>query len=337
MLTPELRAALQSHYQLDPSLPAHHLTGGEWKTLYRVGNAVVSISHPSATVAGVAYEHRFLNYLHPLLPQVPVPIPARDGRTFFEYQGRIVTLLPWMRGNHANREQARLPAAILLAHYHQAALNYPDRSPRPDVSAWWAWDWADQDWPQIRALLASQPGSPWPAAQRFWGMGGAWTQEICTRWSQIEAERANLQRWVAGLAASDRQLVVAPIHDDYHRKNLLVDDEGITALLDWDGCHPDWLLWDVATATWEFCLDKQAHTLVVPQAQAFLQAYTAANSLVSPATFDLIIPFMRARRMIEILSDLRVIVTDQPWPDGHTEYIVHNLIALDNLRSLLLF
>lgn len=58
------------------------------------------------------------------------------------------------------------------------------------------------------------------------------------------------------------------VHDDYHDNNLLVEGERVTALLDWDGCHPDWLLLDLSNAIWEFCHDDEAHTLDPAAAQS---------------------------------------------------------------------
>jgi Ser/Thr protein kinase RdoA (MazF antagonist) len=129
-------------------------------------------------------------------------------------------------------------------------------------------------------------------------------------------------------------LPLAPIHDDYHRKNLLVVGDTITALLDWDGCHPDWLLLDMSVATWEFCLDKPAHTLYLPQAQAFVGAYVAAGGPVSEDELALVIPLMRLRRVIEILFDLQKAVTGDGWNADAAEYLVHNLVALENLAQL---
>lgn len=336
-----LLAIIQSRYDLEPIYHVSPLTGGEWKTLWRLEGAqasyVVSISHPTTTVESIAYEHRLLRYLHAQLPQVPAPLLARNGSTYFIFfmveQKRIISLFPLMPGTMAERDRARLPAARFLATFHRLGLTAPDQSARPGVPAWCKWDWCTAEWPLIEAALASTPQTTSVSGQRFWQATGEWARQISERRQQIIAERAYFQQWIADLAGADRPLTVGLLHDDYHRKNLLVEGERVTALLDWDGCHPDWLVLDVATAMWEFCLDQQAHTLVVKDAQTFLTAYAEAGGPVTTQEYDLIIPFIRCRRMIEILTALRGIVTGEGW-DESPDYLVHNLISLENLRGI---
>jgi Ser/Thr protein kinase RdoA (MazF antagonist) len=111
-----------------------------------------------------------------------------------------------------------------------------------------------------------------------------------------------------------------------------VADGEVTALLDWDGCHPDWLLFDLSNGIWEFCHDDESHTLVVKDAEAFLQTYAACGGPITGGEFDLIIEFIRCRRMIEILTALRGIATGAAW-DESPDYLVHNLLSLENLRG----
>ena len=55
----------------------------------------------------MAYEHRLLHHLHAHLPQVPAPLPARDGSSYFVDQGRIACLFPWMPGEMADGDDVR--------------------------------------------------------------------------------------------------------------------------------------------------------------------------------------------------------------------------------------
>jgi Ser/Thr protein kinase RdoA (MazF antagonist) len=258
---------------------------------------------------------------------------ARDGSSYFVEQGRLVSLLPLLPGEMADGDQVCLVAADFLARFHRVGVGYPDRSPRPDVPAWREWDWCAAEWSQIEEALGSTPAATSTVGQRFWQACGAWASEISERRAQIRAERDHCQQWIADLTRWTRPLTVGPVHDDYHDNNLLVDEAQVTALLDWDGCHPDWLLWDVSNALWEFCHDDETHALVVKDAQDFLWAYTAAGGPVTAAEYELIIPFIRCRRMIEVLGSLHGIVTGGAW-DESPDYLVHNLIALENLRGI---
>lgn len=335
--THHLLALIHAHYDLEPITHVAPLTGGEWKTLWRLDGAnasyVVSLSHPTTTVASIAYEHRLLHYLHAHLPQVPTPLLAQDGSSYFVDQGRIVSLFPLMPGEMANGDQAHLTAADFLARFHRVGVSYPDRSPRPGVPAWREWDWHDTAWPAIQAMLATSPATPDPIGQRFWQSCGEWAAAIAERSAQIAEERSYFQQWITELARLDRPLTAGLLHDDFHGGNLLVANGEVTALLDWDSCHPDWLLFDLSNAIWEFCHDDDTHALVVNDAQAFLQAYVVAGGPVTGAEFALIIEFIRCRRMIEILTALRGIATGEAW-DESPDYLVHNLLSLENLQGI---
>jgi Ser/Thr protein kinase RdoA (MazF antagonist) len=327
---------IQSRYDLEPITAVEPLAGGEWKSLWRLDGAqtayVVSLSHPTATEAGVAYEHRLLRYLHAHLPQAPAPLLARDGSSYFVDQGRIACLLPWMPGAMADGDGVHLVAARFLAHFHRVGMRYPDLSPRPGVPAWREWAWHAAAWPAIQAMLGSSPDTQDPVGQRFWQSCGEWAAAIANRHQQIARARSYLQQWIADLARSDRSLTTGLLHDDFHGGNLLVAEGKVTALLDWDGCHPDWLIFDLSNALWEFCSDDENHSLSAPDARAFLNAYAAAEGPVLAAEYDLIIPAIRCRRLIEILTALRGIATGEAWDDS-PDYLVHNLIALEKLQT----
>jgi len=329
---------LQQRYALGPVTGVRVLTGGEWKTLLRLdcqqSSYVVSICHPSATVASVAYEHAFLRYLQPRLPEAPAPIVAGDGSTFFidNDSGRIVVLFPLWPGELAE-SSARFAAAQLLARFHRIGVAYPDQSPRPDVPAWCEWDWGETYWPLVQAMLTAQSTTAIASVQRFWE-AGEWAAQIVARREQIVQERDHCQQWMTALAHSARAVTWGPIHDDYHHNNLLTEGNTICALLDWDGCHPDWLVLDLSNALWEFCLEDELHRLNLSHAQEFLAGYRTANGPVPSAEYDLIIPFIRCRRMIEVISALQGVITGEAWDAGHAEYLVHNLLSLENLHSV---
>jgi homoserine kinase type II len=328
---------IQARYDLAPITAVTPLAGGEWKTLWRLDSEqaayVVSLNHPTATEASVAYEHRLLYHLHADLPQVPAPLSARDGSSYFVDQGRIACLFPWMPGEMADGDDGHLVAARFLARFHQVSVRCPDLSPRPGVSAWHEWDWHRAAWPVIQSMLDTAPETQDPIGRRFWESCGEWAAAIAGRRHQIAQERSYFQQWIAALARSDRPLTTGLLHDDFHGGNLLVAEGEVTALLDWDGCHPDWLLFDLSNALWEFCSDDDNHTLAAGDALACLNAYTVAKGPIPDSEFDLIIPAIRCRRLIEILTALRGIATGEAW-DESPDYLVHNLIALENLQAV---
>jgi Ser/Thr protein kinase RdoA (MazF antagonist) len=327
----------QSRYDVGDILSAHPLEGGEWKTLYRLdathGQFVLSISHPAATTESIAWEHKFLRYLESRLPEVPAPIQARDGQTWFVHEGRIASLLPFMPGQIKDASDIRPEAAQLLARYHAAAATYPNRASRPGMPALNEWDWDDNHawrWADVEALLNSTPQT----ASRFWRDGGSYTQEIVSRRGQVAQELAACRHWVSQLTQSKRPLSFAPIHGDYYERNLLLQGDMITALLDWDGCHPDWLMLDVSNAVWEFCRGDDEHALDLSLARDFLHIYFEAGGPLDRHELTHLVPFMRFRMLLEALSCLQNILNGEQWDEGFAEYLLHNLLSLESLRKI---
>lgn len=326
---------IRTRYALEPITEITRLAGGEWKTLWRLTGArhayVVSISHPTTDLKSIAYEHRLLRYLHAALPQIPAPLLATDGSSYFLAAGRIVSLYPFLPGEMADSNTVRLSAARLLAAFHGVGQRYPDQSPRPDVRPWHTWDWCAAEWPLIEEALASPLATTNGVGQRFWQAAGKWAPQICERGEQIKTERTYFQQWLTERARTIPPLTSGLVHDDYHDNNLLAEGTQITALLDWDDCHPDWLVLDLSNGMWEFC--HVGESLDITAARAFLQAYTEAGGPVKPAEFALLIPLIRCRRMREVMVSLRGMATGSAW-DESPDYLVHNLIALENLRGL---
>ncbi len=240
-----------------------------------------------------------------------------------------------MPGEIVDGDTLRLPAAQLLARFHRTALTYPNPAPRPGIPPLRDWNWHSNHawhWPDVDALLNSTPAT----APKFWQASGHAAHTIIARRTQIADERTACARWVGHLIASQRPIAFGIIHDDFYERNLLVRHRRITALLDWDGCHPDWLMMDVSNAVWEFCQDQPAHTLDVGAARAFIDTYLAAGGPITCNELDLLIPFIRFRRVLETLSGLQNAIHGEQWDAGFADYAVHTLVALENLRRVVL-
>jgi hypothetical protein len=67
----------------------------------------------------------------------------------------------------------------------------------------------------------------------------------------------------------------------------------------WEEANIDWQVWDVASSLWPFCSDgDRLHQRAVTE---FLTAYRAAGGTVPSDEDDLIVPLIRARRILEAL------------------------------------
>jgi Ser/Thr protein kinase RdoA (MazF antagonist) len=335
-----LSSTLETRYNIGTIGTANSLEGGYWNTLFRLnctgGPFVLRISHPNTVAYNVVYEHALLRFMSARIPQVPAPLLGQDGSTYFQYEGRVISLYPFMPGRIPGRENeaVRTEAARMLARLHRAGLAYPDSSPRPDFPPLRDLNWNYHrlwDWSRLEALLSGEAESTTNATRRFHENIPPAVPLILARRHQIEQERGWFREWVTQLASSERPLLFAPTHGDYYPGNLLAEEDRISGVIDWDECQPEWLSYELGRAMWEFCKDKAAHTLDQAKAAHFLQAYQEAGGAVPPGEFDLLVPFMRCVRLIEILSHLGEASRGEMWdPD----YTWHNLVSLENLKMV---
>jgi Ser/Thr protein kinase RdoA (MazF antagonist) len=336
-----LIARVSAAYRLQTSTRPEPLSGGDWNDVYRletdIGPLVLRVSHPEAVLESVLWEHRLLRFVSPCVTEAPAPLVARDGTTCFLHEGRIVSLFPFMLGEMLmkEREVHRLEAARLLARLHRVLLEIPAPAPRPGYAALREWNWDTPrrwDWRRVVALLEGSPdAAPLVRLGDPDERESAFRREIVARRYQIADARIASRDFITRLAASGRPLHFGPVHGDYYRRNLLCVGDGISAVLDWDDSGMEWLTFELAFATFETCEDRATETLPLDRAHAFLAAYEEADGPVPRTDLDLLVSFMRAIRIIEVLLNLNLAAKGQPWD---AEYTVHNLVALENLRGL---
>jgi Ser/Thr protein kinase RdoA (MazF antagonist) len=93
-------------------------------------------------------------------------------------------------------------------------------------------------------------------------------------------------------------------------------------VIDWEEARIDWLTWDLANAVGTFCF--AGDDLDRPAARGFVDAYREAGGTAPPEEEDLLVPLMRAKRILEVLR--APADRDPRW-----EHQRHNLRALRNL------
>lgn len=351
MLSPQLGSTLAARYGLESIHAARALEGGEWKQLWQLesdkGCFVLSISHQTTVVAGIAFEHDLLNYLHRHFAEIPLPLPGHDGTTYFTHNDRVATLFPFMPGAIADDrlESVRLEAARMLARLHRAFLSYPSPPTRPGICALRDLDWNHNpwwNWPEVYSLLMLDDVTSHGAAQRFWQDGLPFTRDIIKRKAQIEQEQEALSSFIQDLTSSGISLLFAPTHGDYYARNLLIQNNRVSAILDWDECRPDWLAFELARAILSFCSDGDAGALSVGEkldtfrarATSFLQAYQAEGGPVPQGEFSLLALFMRCACLIDTLFAFGAFLKGEVWNATHAEYHLNNLISMESLKAV---
>jgi Ser/Thr protein kinase RdoA (MazF antagonist) len=290
-MTLALHAAIIAHYALSFEV-LRPLSGGEeceiWLVRSHQGQCVVRISPRWRSLARLGWVHTLLLALQPVLPVVIAPLKAPNGSTLLVYQEHPVVLFPYVDGHPVDREDPaqREAAAWVLAQLHRAMLSVSV----PDAAFVW----------HLReASLAS--GSSGSAALRD----------------------AELESWHAALVQRSGLLTCGLIHGDYYRRNLLVSRGAITAVLDWDDAHLDFLMQEVAWSAWEFGKTASGDDWHPERARAFVETYRAAGGPCQTDEYSLLIPFIRWRLREEVRYNLAAAAAGERWDPEYVDAEVH--------------
>lgn len=339
MLSQQLQEEIQVKYDIGEIRRVTGLIGGYWNTVMRLesgsGEYVLRISHTSTSLDRLQYEHRLVALVHAHVKEVPMPIRTRKGATYTDYERKWVTLFPYIEGEIADpgNDSVRKNAAAMLANLHLVSARHPDFPQKPghqsivdlnwDLNSMWNWATLEQRFFGNREGLRLSTDRTEQEERCI--------KEINEKRRFIQAEKERIERWVGRLRQEGTSFMSGFIHGDYYAGNLLNDRRGhITAVVDWDECGKEWLIYELARSIWEFCHDAEEHRLDAGKAHAFLQDYQHEGGPVPETEFAFILPFIRYVRLVEILFNLDQGLKGQPW---YPEYTVHNLKALMNLND----
>jgi Ser/Thr protein kinase RdoA (MazF antagonist) len=192
------------------------LAGGYHNVLLRAGDVVFRVEERDPE--SVRWEHELLAWLAPEVPEVTAPIPAGDGSTFIEADGKVVSLLPFVEGE----PRAGVEAAELFARIHVRGAAWPGARPRPGRPAYADLDLERNDWWDWSVIVEKPP-------------------ELVRAFEHVRA-------WIA----SGPELAVTTIHGDPAQQNLLWRAGGPAALLDWEWARLEWAALELAGAAWSF-------------------------------------------------------------------------------------
>jgi Ser/Thr protein kinase RdoA (MazF antagonist) len=290
---PDLRDALQSSFGLRLSGEPRRLTGGEesanWRVRSDTGDLVVRIRPSWRTTAEVRWIDELTTFASRELPEVACPLRAASGGTFVEWEGHCVSVYRYAEGNPLDEDdEAQRDAAARLLARVHATIQ---RFPERD----------DRPVESPEPLLSFRP-----------------------RQEPAELNDRELDAWYAALAGEPRDL----IHGDFYPDNIIWDGTRISALLDWDEAHVDYMNQEIAWAAWEFSHEDDA--IDSEWASAFLKAYADAGGVL-PATFETnAINFVRMRLRGEMRMSLARRDRGEPFDD---EYHAYQLRAFGNLKG----
>jgi Ser/Thr protein kinase RdoA (MazF antagonist) len=267
----DLLEAVAEAYGLQTPISAERLTGGFANDVFLLTDdppVVLHIKHPPLDLRSLSWEHELLALLRPHLPEIPSPMRTLGGGTFLLHEERPVWLTPYVPGEPAEPADRRAVAAA-LGRLHAVQLEV---KPRPGH-------------PRLRDLPIP-PLRPMPPAFDSW-------------LPLIASARTETIELISRIATT-RQTTVGITHNDIFPGNVLVYDGHVTGLLDWEEADLDWLVWDLASSILTFCSTADGD-LDTSATQGFLDTYRAASGRVQPEEDDLIVPLLRAKRILEVL------------------------------------
>ncbi len=154
----DLLAAVVARYGLPEGDPEPMIDGGDECLLWRLNSVVIRVSPPWRSVRELAWTHQAAAFLAESVPEAICPLTADDATTVFSWQGRPVSVWPFVAGVPLERDVAaqRTQAAGLLARLHRAGLGHTNNAqphtrletasllPDPALDAWLA-DWRRRD------------------------------------------------------------------------------------------------------------------------------------------------------------------------------------------------
>ncbi|GAB3424013.1 phosphotransferase enzyme family protein [Flindersiella endophytica] len=238
---------------------------------------VVRVSRAELSREQIEYEHALAAAWHEWVEPVVAPLPGVDGRTVQVEDGWRLSLFPFVEGvvgTKVDQEVRTQESAVTLARLHRVAVDELDFGQRPEFHAVhesprWLWH-------EVRPVLEQKLHSD-PEYRRLAGA--------------IDREVAALDPWLDRLTTEGSLGPVAPVHGDFNPRNLLFRDNRLAGIVDFDACHLDAIVAEVAGVGFgDPDLDPPA----------FFRAYLDAGGPLDAGAFGLLGGFARIGCLSEV-------------------------------------
>jgi homoserine kinase type II len=194
---------------------------------------------------------------------IPVPKPTADeaGRIVFELNGKPASLVTKLAGRHCLEPEQHHGEQVgeMLAHMHRASSDF-----QPEHANSRGFDWCVGAADQVGPFLDDERQAILIDELRF--------QQALTR------------------DHSYRGLPRGPVHGDLFRDNVLFSDSNaasagaagadtLSGFFDFYFAGTDALIFDVAVCLNDWCIDRQAGSLLPAMANPFIEAYERVRAL----------------------------------------------------------
>lgn len=260
------------------------LLNQSWRVNTNQETYVLRVSRAERSCDQITYEHAFIREMKKHVSVVIPSLSGRDGETIQHWQGRILTLFPFIEGANGSvidPDHRTWEAATALARIHRASLDHIQFGQRPGFRA-----------------VDEQPRWIWSKVRPVLRRDLADAEDLDDLCDILDREIASLNAWLDDVHASQRPLPRATVHGDFNPRNLIFRDSRLVAVIDWDECHVGPIAWEVARVGFgEPDVDPSA----------FWPAYLDAGGPLSPHDLHLFGGFAR----MSALSELQWTVKDE--------------------------
>jgi Ser/Thr protein kinase RdoA (MazF antagonist) len=278
-------------YGLELPRLGERLPGGVGAEVIRAGDVVVRVE--GADPDSVRWEHTFLRFLAEEIEPVVAPLTGLDGSTFYEVDGRIVSVFPFVEGRElrGRQEPFRRELPTLLARLHRRAQAWSVTEQRPGV-------------PSVR--------------ERNWDRNDWWDWNLVEKSPPLVRAFEELREWVAD--AGD--LRVCAIHGDFHTGNVLVRDGEVVGIVDWQHARLDWPAFELAGVAWDLSWDGKSTTVDPALRDEIIRSYVDAGGPGEPAA---VVPLMRLESLVSALISLTRAARGLSWDRDFTQFLIATL------------
>jgi homoserine kinase type II len=306
-LSDEEIADVARRFRLGALARAEPLWAGTVNSNFRLETAAGGVFflrvNEGKTEDDVSYEAELVEHLSTHGVSTPRPVAADDGRPWARLGPHLMTLFPWVAGEHRDPPAAAECAALgqALARFHLAGRGFA----------------------RHRESRYSFP-------------------RIVSRWRGIQAPDAEIAaaladlaletEWLTDRSAARAALATGVIHGDLFPDNVLYTGSQLTALLDFEQASDGTLAYDLAVCLCSWCTGPAGGALDPARATALVAGYAAVRPL-APAERDALWVEARAAAMRFVATRLTDVELN-PGASENTRRTKDFRVFLATLRAL---
>jgi Ser/Thr protein kinase RdoA (MazF antagonist) len=315
------------------------LPGGERNDIFKLdfhgaSPLILRIIHHATELSGVRYTNNWSAFAASRMKEAVSPFLTKSNDSVFIHDGMICELMPFVDGLNSNRE---IPAhrdeiAKIQARLHRIGLQYPDQRPRPDRPRLLEFDFEDNyvyNWEVVDKMLKSGGKALFSDARHQSAEEQEKIAGIYERREALYKGKEEFKKFTSVLKER-RGLLYAPIHGDLYGPNVLMKDDRVAGILDWDECGNDLLVYELGRVLWEYCKNPERTGFTIEQSVRYLSVYKAEGGPVPEDEWDLMIPLLRYLKYIEVMLYINNSVIGDVWDPS---YGLENIKALTALES----